>query len=175
MKQEATAVQPQKKEATPIKFVPFNHVFDHMNEVHNAISRLAFELFEHNEQTFGHDLDDWLKAESQLLHPIHVGISDSGNALLVHAEVPGFSAEEVEVSLEPWRLTITGKRVTKEERKTAKTIYSEQCANQVLRVIDLPAEVDTTKVKATLKDGMLELNMAKAAQARNVLVKAKSA
>ena len=175
MQKESTAMQLQVKEATPIKFVPFNHVFDHMNEVHNSISRLAFELFEHNGQTFGHDLNNWLEAESELLHSIHIAIAESDHALTVHAEVPGFSAHEVEVSLEPWRLTITGKRETKEEGKTAKTIYSERCADQIFRVIDLPAEVDTTKVKATLKGGVLELDMPKAAHAKKVLVKANAA
>ena len=172
MTQEVTPIQPVKKETVPLKFVPFNKVFDHMNQVHDSISRLAYELFERNGRVFGHDLEDWLKAESEVLHPVHINISESDNALVVHAELPGFSANEVEVSLEPWRLTISGKREIKDERRTAKTIYSEHCLDKIFRVINLPAEVDTTKVTATMKDGLLELGMRKT---EKVQVKTKAA
>jgi HSP20 family protein len=172
MTQQTTAMQPAKEEGVQLKRVPFKKVFDRVNELHNSISRIAFELYERNGRKFGHDLEDWLRAESELLHSIHVAISESENALTVHAELPGFSANEVEVSLEPWRLSIAGKREAKEEYKSRKYIYSEQCMDQVMRVINLPVEVDTTKMKTTLKDGVLELEMPKAKKA---LAKTKAA
>ena len=54
-----------------------------------------------------------------LLHPVHVNIAESGESLEVKAEVPGFSEKEIEVSVEPSRLTITGKRET--ETKSRET------------------------------------------------------
>ncbi len=171
---EATAIQPTK-ERMPLKLVSFDDLFERMNKTYDSITRRAFEIFESNGKFFGRDLDDWFKAESELLHPIHVEVRESDQALTVRAEVPGFDAKEIEVSVEPRRLTITGKRETKEERKTEKTIYSERCANQILRVIDLPAEVDTAKVTATLKDGILELGMPKAAPAKKVKIEPKAA
>ncbi len=42
-------------------------------------------------------------------------------------------------------------------------------------MIDLPAEVDTGKVTATLKDGVLELEMRKAAPAKKVKIEPKAA
>jgi HSP20 family protein len=82
--------------------------------------------------------------------------------------VPGFSAKELDVSLEPCRLTISGKRETHEERRSKKTIYTEQCSSLIFRAINLPDEVDSSKVTATLKDGVLELVMPKAAKAQKV-------
>ena len=38
-------------------------------------------------------------------------------------------------------------------------IRSEWCADQILRAIDLPADVDTSKVNATLKDGILTIDL----------------
>ena len=76
--------------------------------------------------------------------------------------------------MEPHRLTISGKRETSKERKTKKTIYTEQCSNQIYRAIDLPAEVDTSKVMSTLKDGVLELTMPKAAKAQKVKTEEKA-
>jgi len=77
--------------------------------------------------------------------------------------------------VEPHRLTISGKREVNEERKSKATIYSEHCRNQIFRTIELPAEVDSSKVTATLKDGVLELSMPKAAKARRVQVEEKPA
>jgi HSP20 family protein len=77
--------------------------------------------------------------------------------------------------VEPHRLTISGKREANEERKSKKTIYSEHCRNQIFRAVDLPAEVDTSKVTAKLKDGVLELSMPKAAETHKVRVEEKAA
>jgi HSP20 family protein len=79
----------------------------------------------------------------------------------------------LEVALEPRRLTITGKRETKEERKDKRTIYTEIKSDQALRVIDLPAAVDADKATATLKDGVLELTLPKAGPAKKLQIAAK--
>ena len=47
--------------------------------------------------------------------------------------------------------------------------------NQIFRTTDLPAEVDSSKVTATLRDGVLELSMPKVAKAQKVLVEEKPA
>jgi len=120
-------------------------------------------------------LDDWLRAESELLHPMHLELADSDSDLTVKAEVPGFSAKDLEINIEPRRLTVTGKRETKEETKKGKTVYSELCGNEILRVIDLPAEVDISNVSAVLKDGVLNIKMAKAVAPKSVRVELKSA
>lgn len=127
------------------------------------IARRAFELFEGNGRPPGRDAENWLTAESEMLHPMHVSLAESGGSISVRAEVPGFSARDLEVSLEPRRLTIAGKREASKEEKNEKIVYSERCADQILRVMDLPSDVDTGKAEATLKDGLLELKLPKAA------------
>ena len=163
----AAALQPAKKSA-PIKSLPTSDLLARMQETYDAIARRAFEAFEGRGRIDGHDLEDWFKAESELFHPLHLDIAESDQAVTVHAEVPGFDAKDLTVSLEPHRLTISGKRETSEERKTKKTIYTEHCSNQIFRSIDLPADVDSSKVTATLKDGVLELAMPKVAKAPKV-------
>ncbi len=98
----ATALQPMR-EGLPIRLVAVDDLFDRRRETYDSIARRAFEIFESSGQTFGHDLADWFRAESELLHPVHLDIAESGNALTVRAEVPGFSAKEIEVSVEPRR------------------------------------------------------------------------
>lgn len=59
--------------------------------------------------------------------------------------------------MELHRLILIGKREANAERKTERTTYTEHCSSQIFRSIDLPADVDSSKVTATLKDGVLEL------------------
>jgi HSP20 family protein len=170
--QTATALQPVKGPA-PVRQT--GDVFDRIEAIYDSIARRAFEIFEGNGRWPGRELDDWLRAESELLHPMHLELEESGDNLSVRAEVPGFSAKELEINVEPRRLTVTGKRETKEESKKGKTVSSELCANEILRVVDLPAEVDTSRVNATLKDGVLSIELPKAAHAKSVRVELKAA
>jgi HSP20 family molecular chaperone IbpA len=54
-------------------------------------------------------------------------------------------------------------------------VYQEQCSNEILRLIDLPADVDASKAAATLNNGMLELQLPKSAVAKTTRVEVKSA
>jgi HSP20 family protein len=149
--------------------------FNKIQQVHDAIARRAFELFEGDGGLFGRDLDYWFKAESELLHPVHIDLTESDEGLIVHAEVPGFRPKELEIMVEPRRLTITGKRESRVERKARKTIHKERCSDEILRVIDLPVEINTDKVKATLDNGILTLEMPNAAPAKKIAVETKVA
>ena len=172
--QAATTMQETKK-SSPTKPTEFENVLDRFQQNYDSIARRAFEIFDRNGRWLGHDLADWFQAESEILHPVHLEILESEEALNVRAEVPGFTAKEIDISVEPRRMTITGKHETKEESKKGKTIYSERSSNEILRAIDLPAEVESSKVTATLKDGVLNIELPKAAHAKTVRVEAKAA
>ena len=134
-----------------------------MQNVYETIARRAFEMFERDGWSHGRDWDHWLQAEAEFLHPAHIHIKDSDQALSLRAEVPGFTAGELQYRLEPRSLTIAGSKETVSENKTGRTLYKEHCSQEILRVIELPAEIDTSKTTMTLRDGILEFNMPKAA------------
>jgi HSP20 family protein len=175
MTENAMAVQ-RAPEGTTLKVVEPKALLDRINHIHENIARRAFEIFRNDGKSWGHDLENWFKAEAELLHPVHMNITENDGTINVQAEVPGFSANELQVSVEPQRLTISGKKeTTKEDKKKGKTIYQEQCSSELLRIIDLPAEVDATKATATLRNGMLELSMPKTIQAIAKRVEVKAA
>jgi HSP20 family molecular chaperone IbpA len=146
-----------------------------VDKIFDDISRRAFEIFESNGRTFGRDLQDWFKAEGELLHPVHTTLTESVGTVEVKAEVPGFSEKELEISVEPRRLTIAGKRESEKEETKGKVTSSTRCSDQLFRIVDLPAEIETDKVAATLKNGVLNLTMPKAAKARSVKIQPKTA
>ena len=172
--QPATAMQPAKAPVA-VRQSATGDVFDRIQQTYGEIARRAFEIFDNNGRWLGNDLEDWFRAESELLHPVHLEVAESDDNLTVRAEVPGFSTKELEINVEPRRLTITGKHEAQEESKKGKTIYSERCVKEILRVVDLPAEVDSSKVSAILKDGILKIELAKAAHAKAVRIEPRTA
>jgi HSP20 family protein len=170
---DSATIQPAKAPAVtaPPKPAPKDNPSDPITDIYNSIARRAFEIFESNGSVDGNDMENWLQAESELLHPVHINVSDDGNSINVRAEVPGFTTEDLEVSVEPECLTITGKRERKEEQeKEGKQVYIECSADEILRVIPLPTAVDTDKATATLRDGVLELNLPKAVPPKTIKV-----
>ena len=93
-------------------------------------------------------------------------MAETDDAVTVEADVPGFGAKNLQVSLEPWRLTISGTKETKEEH--------EQFSEQLLRVIDLPSEIDSARATATLKNGILEIKIPKIGKAATARVEVKA-
>lgn len=145
------------------KFVEPQAIYDQVNEIYSAIQRRAFQLFEDEGRISGRDLDHWLRAEAELLHPAHVQVRESDEAIIVDAEVPGFSANELKLSLEPCRLTISGKKQVAAENRKGNVLYSERCSDELLRSVELPVEVHASRATATLNNGILELTAPKLA------------
>ena len=127
--QAATATQSAKMPEA-IKQSATGDVFDRIQQIYGSTARRAFEIFVTNGSWLGNDLEDWFRAESELLHPLQLEMTESDENLTVRAEVPGFGAKELEISVEPRRLTILGKHEAQKESKKAKTIYSGRCAKR---------------------------------------------
>ena len=154
---------------------PARAIFEGFDRIFDAITRRAFELFENDGRPFGHELEHWVKAESEFLHPLKINMTESGDAFAIEAEVPGFTAKDLNIEVEGRRLTIRGKRESSEEQKEGKAIYQEHRSNEVLRTITLPSEIDGTKMSAELKNGMLHINVPKSATAKSTRVEVKAA
>jgi HSP20 family protein len=168
MFQKATATQSALSPAPAVTIEPQEpqSLFGEFDRIYQSIAKRAFEIFETSGKGFGHDLDDWFKAESELLHPVKINMSETDNAMVLQAEVPGFAAKDIEIRLEPRRLTISGKRVTSEEKKKGNAIYQEHASNEMLRVMEFPVDVGSENATATLRNGILELQLSKSATER---------
>jgi HSP20 family protein len=155
-----------------LNLVSVHELFEHTQDVSDLIGRRAFEIFESRGKVHGNDREDWLLAESELLTPVKFHLSESGEQLTVRAEVPGFNREEIKVSLEPHRLSVSGKAQL-EDHHSGKQIHSHRHRQLMFRVIDLPCEVDLSKARATFNDGSLEVVMPRAAPAKSLRVETK--
>jgi HSP20 family protein len=145
-------------------------------EINDLIARRAYELFESGGSVHGHDRENWLQAESEILLIAPVDIRETDPAVTIRVDVPGFSENDLEVRIAPPRLCITGQRPEASEQQEGKTVYSERRSGRLFRVLDLPSQIDPDLTEATLSDGILEITLLKAAEiGKKVPVLAKAA
>jgi HSP20 family protein len=164
-------IQTTKQQApASLIFVEAEKLFEQMKEFSQSVACRAYKYFEARGREFGHDLEDWFRAESELMRRVPVEIKEANSRVTVRAEVPGFAPNEIKISVEPQRLVISGKTEKTTEEKE-QTLLSEFRSNQFCRELRLPAEVEPDKTTAALKDGVLELVFAKAAGSKAVDVK----
>jgi HSP20 family protein len=104
-------------------------------------------------------------SEMQLWVP-SVDVIDRDDEVVVKAEIPGVKKEDIHISLSGNVMTIKGE--TKHEEKEEKGDYyrCEIAQGAFSRMLTLPANVDDTKAKAEVRDGMLEVTLPKLEQAK---------
>jgi HSP20 family protein len=103
-----------------------------------------------------------------------IDVAEDENAITVRAEVPGCSAEDIDISVYGNTLTISGEKKSKEDKKEKGYYYVESSYGSFRRELTLPTDVDSEKVDASYKDGILSITLPKAAKAKATKIKVKS-
>jgi len=103
-----------------------------------------------------------------------VDIYETDEALVMKAELPGFSKDDISIELKENTLVIKGERKHEDEVKEGNYHRMERSYGAFQRAFMLPMTVDQEKVKASYKDGILELRLPKvqAAQPKRIAVSA---
>ncbi len=100
-----------------------------------------------------------------------VDITEEKDRILVKADLPGMKQEEISVEVSDGVLTIKGERKRESETKEGKTYRVERSYGSFLRSFTLPAGVDSAKVNAAYKNGVLEVTLPKLAEAKAKQIK----
>lgn len=83
----------------------------------------------------------------------------------INIELPGVTADDIDVALNDHVLTIKGEKKHTHEEKTKTYYFSERSYGAFQRSFRLPGDVDTNKIGADFDDGVLKLTLPKAASA----------
>jgi HSP20 family protein len=96
-----------------------------------------------------------------------MNIKENKNNFEIEMAVPGFSKENIEVSLDEDVLHISAKKSKDNAKDNKDYARKEFCYNEFERRLQLPSSVNRTKnVKATYKDGILILQLDKNEEAQ---------
>lgn len=117
----------------------------------------------------------WRRLPAEMAWAPAVEVLDKDDKLVIRAELPGVKQEDMEVSIEGDTLMIKGEKKVEKETKEENYYRSERAYGSFYRSIALPSTVNASKIAADYEDGVLEVTLPKAAEAKpkKIAVKAK--
>ena len=90
-----------------------------------------------------------------------IDIIETGDEVIVTCDLPGVELKDIDVSVASIVLTIKGEKKDKSETKSSRLYRKETWSGSFQRTLSLPTSVDPNKVKAELKDGILNITFQK--------------
>ena len=149
---EATTTGKEKRMAftSLSKWDPFWDVIG----LQNRVARPLGDLFTRSPLV---DSNAWFPA---------VDISEENDQLVLRAEIPGVSKDDIDLQVENGTFTLRGEKRQATTSDEENTYRSERFFGTFSRSFVLPTSVDAGAIRATYKDGVLEVVLPKAAEAR---------
>ena len=134
---------------TLVRWKPFGDLIS----MHDKINRLFEDAFQKDAGTYQDPLTSWYPAAD---------IYETKDDYVFKLEVPGLSKDDINIECNGNTLSIKGEK--KEEKEVEKENYHriESYCGTFSRSFNLPKNVDPNKTNANMKDGILELRIAKA-------------
>lgn len=117
--------------------------------------------------------DRWLPIRPLSIRMPSLDVYEEKDSVVVKAELPGMKKEDVEVNLAGETLTIKGEKKEDKEVKEDDYYRRERSYGSFLRTVALPSEVKSDEIKASFKDGVLEIRMPKTEEAKKKSISVK--
>jgi len=129
-----------------------------------GLARMQREMDRLFEELLGRPLVRW-ESEEGVRFPA-VDVTETDKELVVKAELPGVDKDKIDIEVLPDALTIKAERSQEREEKEVTHHYRECVWGRLERSIPLPVEVIADQVKASHRDGILEIRLPKSERAR---------
>jgi len=110
-------------------------------------------------------------AEGEWLPSLNV--AETKGDLVVRAELPGMDPMDIEISLNEGVLTIKGEKKQEKEEKEEGYHLIERSYGSFTRSIRLPKDVQSDKINASFKNGVLKVVLPKSEEAKKKEIKIK--
>jgi HSP20 family protein len=127
----------------------------------NEMAELRREMDELFNRSFGYPTVFPLLPEEPVAYEPAIDLYSTGDKLVLYAALPGFTAENVEIEADANSITVKGER--KAWHDADKAIPEQQAGVSSDRrfnvVCTLPAEINPNEIKATFKDGILNIEI----------------
>ena len=131
---------------------------------YDPLARLArFDPFLDMDDVFDKFMLRPMRREVQEIEPqIKMDVKESNGDYKIKAEIPGVKKDDIHVSIDGNRVSISAEiKQEKEEKEGEKVIRCERSYGMASRSFTLADEVDQSKVQAKYIDGLLELTLPK--------------
>lgn len=125
-----------------------------------------FAGFSHVPSLFDDLFDEVASAPAQKGWYPAVDVLESEKEYLIRAELPGMKKEDINVEVKEGQLLLNGERKSEEQADGVKYRHVERVAAKFWRSFSLPESVKHDAIEATYKDGVLEIRVPKAEEAK---------
>jgi HSP20 family molecular chaperone IbpA len=163
-KEETKLIAKETKNKQFPAIVEAEKMFEKLAEITKETATKAYDFFVQRGSLVGTHLEDWLRAEAETLRLAPVKITETKDMVNVSIAVPGFKADEIEVSVKEELLIVSGETKAEDKKEDENIFYSEWRSDRFMRKLALPAKVDPSDVEAKLTDGVLKLVLKKKAE-----------
>lgn len=96
----------------------------------------------------------------QMRHP-KVDIQENDTAYTIEVELPGYTEDRVGIRVDGDRLVLEATSTERNEEEKSEQLLSERCKQDLWRSFKLPEDVDPSRISATLRNGLLTLELPK--------------
>jgi len=141
-------------------------IFEEIEKRLEGVRQRAFELFQNRGREIGHALDDWLKAEHEVLGWPAAEMTEIDGKYEVDLTLPGFDAKQVQVTATPSEIIVHAQYEPEKKEEKCQVLWTEFGPNDVYRLFETPQPIDVDNIQATLDKGMLHVIAAKAPEAK---------
>lgn len=100
-----------------------------------------------------------------------VDIYETPDSIVLQAELPGLSKDDIDIQVRDNVLTLKGERRSEKEVKEGNYLRVERAYGGFQRAFTLPAAVQADKIRAVFKDGVLDVSIPKAEEAKPKQIK----
>lgn len=146
---------PYRRRGTISKLSPFNLIEDLQTDLNrffdSSLLSMSKDLGESS------NIGSWLPSTD---------IHDSGDRLVVQTDLPGLNKDDIEVIVQGNTLFIRGEKKHEDKVQDSGLIRSERFFGQFERALPLTDDVDSSKIDATYKNGVLTVTLAKREEAK---------
>jgi HSP20 family protein len=102
--------------------------------------------------------DQWFDGQDRAYTPA-IDVEKHDHDITVRADVPGVKPEDVKIEVQDGVLTLSGQHEEHKEKREKSYLRRERHDGSFTRTMALPDGVDPKKIKATTKDGVVQITI----------------
>jgi len=134
------------------------------DRIRREMDRLWDSFLEGRPMRKGEESGEWLPS---------LDVSETKNDVVIKAELPGMDPKDIDISLNNGFLTIKGEKKHEREEKDENYHLVERSYGSFTRSVRLPREVQSDKITASFKNGVLRVTFPKSEEAKKKEIKIK--
>lgn len=139
-------------------------IFDEIQKRLQEVQHRAFNLFERRQSEIDRGLEDWLRAEREILGSTAAELAEKNGAYEFQVALPGFEAKDVQVTATPGEIIVRASSSHETKTEKGDVLWTEFASNDVYRHLPIPKPIDLDKTTATMDKGLLRVTAPKAPQ-----------